>query len=317
MDKFIENPAHTQTSLLLEKHGASLESGSVAPTAFGRSVSRLRESALKPPAPPSDLEENDGLPLLGNPTEKKMVTDSLQAHAPPPAPEGKAYVLEPERFQYAFVEPPKYRLVTDLSQKKASFLQSPAERQQRMLFTKLRHDAAKQLHDDNQKEVRLLGQMQHNFPRGALNSECPVSDGSAVYADQIQAIDEKAWKKYSTAESRHQDLLGNLSRVQYSKYDPIKDGEAAGPFTCEDKFFQGKSRVQGMDSFRISTKTHDVKAVKPSRTQNIRNVQTKGRDFDIISGAGYEYVAPSIPYKLESRHERASHPSLCNRAGTL
>ena len=41
----------------------------------------------------------------------------------------------------------------DLGLKKQSFLQSPAERQQQMLYTKLRNDAKKQLHDDNSSEV--------------------------------------------------------------------------------------------------------------------------------------------------------------------
>jgi len=312
IDKFIENPPHTQTSLLLNQN-AGFSSGAGAPaTAFGRSVSRLRESNTKPQAPPADLEANDGLPLLGLPAVNRCVTESLQAHAPPVAPDGKKYILEPEKFAYGFVEPPKYRLVKDLGDKK-SFLQSPAERQQQMLFKKLTYDAKKQLHDDNQKEVRLVQQMRNQFPRGALNSECPVTDGSAVYADLIQNIDEKAWKKYSAAEQRHHDLLGNLSRVQYSKYDPIKDGEQAGPYQADDKFFQSKSRVDGFTSFQISTKTHDVKAIKACRTQNIRNCQTKGRAYDIISGAGYEYAGPSVPEKLESRHLRLMHPSLSSR----
>ena len=56
--------------------------------AFGRSVSKIRES--NPEAgPPPELEANDGLPLLGLPTNSKLVTDSLQKHAPPEAPEGK------------------------------------------------------------------------------------------------------------------------------------------------------------------------------------------------------------------------------------
>merc|ERR1712070_965610 len=97
---------------------------------------------------------------------------------------------------------------------------------------------------------------------------------------------------------------------------PLKDGQAAGPFTSQDKFFQSKSRVNGMDSFRISTKTHDVKEIKGGRSQNLRNCETKGRPFDIISGAGYEYMGPSIPATLEPKHLRQSHPSLCTRAGS-
>lgn len=316
LDKFIENPTHTQTSLLLSQQNINLTSEAAVPaTAFGRSVSRLRESALKPAAEPPDLEENDGLPLLGLPSTNRCVTDGIQKHAPPLAPEGKSYVLEPEKFEYGFVEPPKYRLVKDLAKPKNEFLQSPAERQQRMLFQKLTRDAKKQLHDDNQKEVRLLEQMKNAFPRGALNSECPVTENSLVYAPTIQAIDEKAWKKYTAAEQRHHDLLGNLSRVQYSKYDPLKEGEAAGPWTQEDKCFQSKSRVQGMNSFQISTKTHDVKASKPSRTQNIRNCQSKGRPYDIISGIGYEFLPPTVGERLDARQKRGSHPSLSSRFG--
>jgi len=77
-----------------------------------------------------------------------------------------------------------------------------------MLFKKLTHNAKHQLHVDNQKELRLIQQMKFQFPRGALNAECPVTEGTAVYADTIQSIDEKAWRKYSVAEARHHDLLG-------------------------------------------------------------------------------------------------------------
>lgn len=189
MDKFIENPSHTQTSILLEQHNVNLNTATAGQTvAFGRSVSRLQSSSLKPPADPVDLDANDGLPLLGLPSQQRLVTDNLQSHMPPEAPDGKTYVLEPESFKFGFVEPPKYRLVKDLGQRKNTFLQSPAERQQRMLFTKLSQDARKQLHNDNQKEVRLVEQMKNAFPRGALSSECPVSEGSAVYADQIQVL---------------------------------------------------------------------------------------------------------------------------------
>jgi len=302
--------------MLLERHSMTLEGATAAQTiAFGRSTSKLQSSTLKKEVEPNDMEANDGLPLLGLPSQEKHVTDNLRSHAPPDAPDGKAYVLEPEAFKFGFVEPPKYRLVKDLGLKKQSFLQSPAERQQQMLYTKLRNDAKKQLHDDNSSEVRLVNQMQKAFPRGALSAECPVTEGSAVYAKEIQAIDERAWKKYSAAESRHHDLLGNLSRVQYSKYDPIKDGQDAGPYQADDKFFQSKNRVDGRNSFATSMNTHDVKDIKVGRTLNIRNNQTKGRAFDIISGARYEHLAPSIPGTLEPKHLRQSHPSLNSRTG--
>lgn len=316
MDKFIENPLHTQTSMLLSQHNASYDTGTAAQTiAFGRSVSRLRESSLKAPAPATDLEVNDGLPLLGLPTENRFVTDNLGANLPPELPDGKAYVLEPEAFRYGFVEPPKYRLVPDLGKSKESFLQSPAERQQRMIFQKLNQKAQKRIHDDTQKEVSLVNQMQQKFPRGALGAEAPVTDGSMVYAEDIKAIDDKAWKKYNAAESRHRDLLGNLSRVQYSKYDPIQDG-SHGVFQGPDKYFQSKCRVEGKDSFRRCETTHDTKSgTNTGRLLNIRNNLTKGRQYDIISGAGFTHDAPTVPESLDPVHVRHSHPSIQSRTG--
>jgi len=315
MDKFIENPTHTQTSMLLSQSADFLDSGSAAQTvAFGSSVSKLRESSLKKQDEATANVGNDGLPLLGLPAEAALVSDSLQSHVPPEAPEGTMYVLEPEKFAFAFVEPPKYRLVKDMGKAKSNALQTPAERQARMLQTKLSYDAKKQLHVDNQKEVRLVNQMTKAFPRGALGSEGPVSEGSVVYQDSIKEIDEKAWRDYAVAEARHRDLLDNLSHVQYTKYDPLKDGEAAGPFMADDKFFQSKSRVEGRSSFAQSTKSHAVGDVGEARTQNIRNCQTKGRQYDIISGAGYEYVKPNIPESTEARAMRHQHPSLNSRA---
>ena len=152
--------------------------------------------------------------------------------------------------------------------------------------------------------------MQNRYPRGALMAEAPVTEGSAIYGPVIKEIDEKAWKKYAIAEARHRDLVGNLSRVQYSKYDPLKDGDAAGPFSCEDKFFQTKSRVEGRDSFRRCNTTYDSTEINKTRTLDIRNMQTKGRKYDIISGAGYKYLEPTVPESMDSEHARRMHPSL-------
>jgi len=316
LDKFIENPPHTQTSMLMSQHSISVDTAPASQTiAFGRSVSRIRESSLKKQDVMGDLEENDGLPLLGLPSEKSTVTDNLGACLPPQAPDGKAYVLEPEQFRYGFVEPPKYRLVPDLGKTKAGFLQSPAERQQRMIFQRLNDEAKRQVHGDSTKEVRLIEQMKHVFPRGALGSEAPVSEGTAVYGDTIKNIDDKAWKKYAGAENRHRDLLGKLSRVQYSMYDPLKDGEAAGPYQAQDKFFQNKRRVEGKDSFRKSDTSSDIRDINHGRTVNIRNNLTQGRQYDIISGKGFEHCAPSVNESLDPIHVRHSHPSYQDRGG--
>merc|ERR1719446_1835265 len=106
---------------MLSSQGTPFEtSGTAAQTiAFGRSVSRLRESSLKKNDVPADLEENDGMPILGLPTESRFVTDNLGGGLPPVVPDGRAYVLEPEQFRFAFVDPPKYRLVPDLGSTKA------------------------------------------------------------------------------------------------------------------------------------------------------------------------------------------------------
>lgn len=320
MDKFIENPTHAQTSMLLSQSNDFLKSTAAAQTvAFGSSTSgQLRQTSLNPVDDVSaGTEGNDGLPLIGVPAETCMISDNLQSHAPPEAEEGKMYVLEPQKFAFGFVEPPKYRLVKDLGKAKNGFLQSPAERQQRMLQTKLGQDARKQLSGDNSKEVRLVTLMKNRFPRGALGCEAPVSEGTVVYHDTIKEIDDKAWRNYSVAEARHGDLLDNLSHVQYTKYDPLKDGEAAGPFTAPDKFFQGKARIDGRDSFKQSTKTHAVKDVNPGRTKNIRNCQTKGRAFNIITGAGYEHLPPTIGETTEHKTLRQHHPSIMTRAGHL
>lgn len=302
--------------MFLSRNNITLATETAAQTiAFGRSSSKLRDSSLKTNEIVGDMEENDGLPILGVPTNNRHVTDNLGSHQPPQEPDGKAYVLEPEAFRFGFVEPPKYRLVHDLSKEKAGFLQSPAERQQRMIFQKLNDDARKRLHEDNAKEVRLVGLMKDRFPRGGLSAEAPVTEGSAVYSETIKNIDDKAWKKYNAAESRHNDLLGKLSRVQYSKYDPLKDGEAAGPHQGPDKFFQSKSRVEGRDSFQKCDDSKGDKQVNLVRTANIRNNLTQGRPFDIISGAGYEHCAPTVPESLDPVHVRHSHPSYQDRMG--
>lgn len=305
LDKFIDNPAHTQTLALGQSSGEIPLESTVA---FWRSNSRIRDSQVAPVVLPVTTEPYDGLPIMSNPSKDRFITDNLQSHAPPPPPEGKEYILEPEKFAFAFVEPPKYRLVNE--QGKESTLQNPAERQQRALQVKLGQMAKKQLHGDNAKEAALSQKMLWEYKRGALGVEGVGTEGSEIYQHVQADIQNKLWDKRQQAECKMNNLVSNLSRVQYQKYDPLKDGAEAGPYTGPDKWFQQKGRVQGTSSFLQSTKTHDIRPVPPSRTQNIRNCTTKGRSYNILSGAMIDDIPPSIPERYEAKHLRSAHHSL-------
>jgi len=67
------------------------------------------------------------------------------------------------------------------------------------------------------------------FPKMQLASmsyhECKQRYAFKFVSLPFKAIDDKAWRNYAVAEARHRDLLDNLSHVQYTKYDPLKDGE--------------------------------------------------------------------------------------------
>lgn len=301
LDKFIENPAHTQTLGL----GQTASEGSLESTvAFWRSNSRIRDSKVAPVILPVRSEPFDGLPLLSLPTQKRHVTDNLQSHAPPAPPAGKEYILEPEQFAFAFVEPPKYRLVN--KQSSPGTLQAPSERQQRALQEKLTQQAAKQLHSDNSKETRLKAKMLWEFGRGALNAESVSTEGSEIYHDAQASISDMEWHKRQRRDIKMGNLVnndrGNFNRL--IKYDPLVDGDA------KDKWFQAKSRVEGQSSFTQSTKTHDVRDVPPQRTVDIRNCLTKGRQYNILSGAQLEDIPPTIPESNEAKALRAIHPSI-------
>eukprot|EP00656_Telonema_subtile_P054708 TRINITY_DN8240_c0_g1_i2.p1 TRINITY_DN8240_c0_g1~~TRINITY_DN8240_c0_g1_i2.p1 ORF type:complete len:342 (+),score=59.34 TRINITY_DN8240_c0_g1_i2:190-1215(+) len=314
LDKFIDNPAHTQSlSLTLGQSAAGTE-GMESTVSFWRSNSRIRDSKVNPVVVPVRPEPDDGLPIMSHASNGRFVTDNLQSHAPPVPADGKEYILEPEKFAYGFVEPPKYRLV--MQQGKAGTLQRPAQRQQRALQVKLGQLADKQLHGDNAKEARLKQKMLWEYKRGALGVEGVSSEGSEIYNGLQSDICNKQWDQRQREELKMGNLLGNLSRVQYQMYDPLKDGAEAGPYTGPDKWFQNKGRVSGQSSFTQSTKTHDIRAVPASRTTNIRNCNTKGRQYNILSGAQLEDVPPTIPETYEAKHLRSIHPSMNRHNGS-
>lgn len=315
VDKFIDNPAHTQTLSLTDNAGATQGTGLESTVAFWLSNSRIRDSQVAPVVLPVRSEPFDGLPVMSEGTDRRFVTDNLQNHAPPEPPEGKEYILEPEQFAFAFVEPPKYRLVN--KQSKPSFLQAPAERQKRLLQQTLGHKAAKQLSSDNGKETRLKQKMLWEYQRGALGVESVYTDGSEIYSDSLRKITDKKWQKQQREELKLGNLVDNLSRVQYTKYDPLKDGEEAGAYTGPDKWFQTKSRVipdkdreTPHNSFDRSVKTHDIRPVSFSRTQYIRNCQSQGRQYDVISGVQTECIPPTRPEQYENTALRKTHHSL-------
>lgn len=308
MDRFIENPAHTQTFGFPENAAQPLDST----VAFWRSSSRIRDSQVAPVDVNSGirLEPNDGKPFLSLETEHHRVTDNMQKHAPPVAPEGKEYILEPEKFAFAFVDPPKYRLVTTQGNPRGGPM-GPAERQQRSLQERLGNKAKRQLHNDNASEHRLVNQLQNRFHRGVLNVEAIAAGDPQVYGPVREGLFADKKHRQEMGVMRMDNLVTNLSRVQYTKYDPVKSGEEAGPYTGPDKWFQCKSRVQGRNSFAKSTKTHDVRPVDYDRRQNLRDWESKGRQYNPITGAQIEACPPSIPEVYECKHLRQAHPSLC------
>lgn len=130
---------------------------------------------------PVKLDPNDGKPFLSEETQHHRITDNMQRHAPPVPADGKEYILEPEKFAFAFVDPPKYRLgalrpfdtsahliivAAVTKQQSSSGLMGPAERQQRSLQEKLGHKAKRHLHSANASEHRLVNQLQKRYPRG-------------------------------------------------------------------------------------------------------------------------------------------------------
>merc|ERR1712216_899902 len=156
--------------------------------------------------------------------------------------------------------------------------------------------------------TRLKQKMLWEYQRGALNAEGPATQGSEIYSDMLAGISDKEWQRRQRSEIKMNNLVSNLSRVQYTKYDPLMDGEAAGPYSGPDKWFQTKTRVvpdknreTPHNSFDKSKKTHDVRPVPFSRTQNIRNCESKGRQYNILSGAQLDDIPPSIEEKYESQ----------------
>jgi len=304
MDRFVENPAHTQSFEYTDTQPQTLD----ATVAFWRSSSRIRDSQVAPVVLPVKLDPNDGKPFLSEETQHHRVTDNMQRHAPPVPADGKEYILEPEKFAFAFVDPPKYRLVT--KQQSSSGLMGPAERQQRSLQEKLGHKAKKHLHSANASEHRLVNQLQQRYPRGVLNVEAIAAGDPQVYGPVREGLAQDKQYRKEMGEMRMDNLVSNLSRVQYTKHDPIKDGKEAGPYSGPDKWFQCKSRVAGHNSFARSTKTHDIKPVDWDRKQNLRNWESKGRQYNPITGAHIETLPPSVPEAYDSRHLRSTHPSL-------
>jgi hypothetical protein len=66
-------------------------------------------------------------------------------------------------------------------------------------------------------------------------------------------------------------------------------------------------RARALLVYRLFNRSIKERIVNPERTQRLRNFETMGRKYDLITGAEVVVLPPNIPERIEIHK---SHPSL-------
>lgn len=283
---------------------------SVCATAAAHAVNKLRA-------------ETDDNPDVRAVVDEKALAAALKAEA-----EGGEYVMEPERYAFLRVQVPAPRLVQPppgLEKQKSGALLHPAERRAMLEYEKQKAIADEVLGHDKHRQMRAISLMHRRFPSGVVGVESAASEGTIVYAATRRKMLREAQHGAVRRQNKMTWILNNSRSEPHLGYDFLRAIPAdfvppEGAKAHERKLWDTKGRAPPgsiPDTFtRVvqsasapEEEVDDKAAFHAARSQHLRNKETEGRAFNIITGTRLETLPPSIPEDLP-RFPRKNHPSM-------
>ena len=206
-------------------------------------------------------------------------------------------------------------------------LLTPAERREALVFDKCHERARKTLRKAAQDACNLTHQMHTRYPHGVMGVEGPDCPDSLVYADRRVAREAKEASRKHHAAGRLANIAARRDTpldYQLTTYDPAstavetmfarKGGSSLGirgASTIADPAASYVMRPQESSirefAFR-SNLEQPLRPVNPLRTERLHNIHTRGKPYDIISGAAPS-VQPTAADATIIEHDRRAHPS--------
>lgn len=187
---------------------------------------------------------------------------------------------------------------------------SPANRRDILMYEVMHEKARKEKRRQTIAELRLGSLMRSRYPNGVLNTEGPATDGTMLYATPHARLQHKQRQQILHAEHRRQLIAQRTVGEVTHGYDWM--ASTAPPVAADapkaqrqfTKVFQEKLHVAPALDTHSRIFADAGLTNSDTRRQALRDVQTKGRPFDIIGGHKIEHIAPSVP-----EQERKAHSS--------
>jgi len=297
--------------------------------------------SMTPTAPSNQLPEfaANFKPELGRTFAKTVDRNA------PPGPNGEAqYWVQPKDLGGLFpgggpppapfpLEAPRGAGAPARMHEAPKELLTPAERREALVFEKCHNRARLALRKATTEACQLTTAMQQRHPHGVIGVEGPGCADSLIYAEKREKRHAEHERKLHSYEQRYD----NIAKRRDTQLDyRLMTHDHANK--TEDKLFQQKlgsslglrgepsmadpaasyefrPQEKGIAEFGFrSNQEQSLRPSRPERHDNLVNIGTRGRTFDIISGATLP-TQPTIPprdpvYGHTDRRVHASNVAL-------
>eukprot|EP00294_Goniomonas_avonlea_P016778 CAMPEP_0114551798 /NCGR_PEP_ID=MMETSP0114-20121206/6791_1 /TAXON_ID=31324 /ORGANISM="Goniomonas sp, Strain m" /LENGTH=313 /DNA_ID=CAMNT_0001736647 /DNA_START=150 /DNA_END=1091 /DNA_ORIENTATION=- len=276
------------------------------------------------PSGPEAVDEApiaDWAPSKTLPQSMKRVNE-LRAGRPIPeelqlthnVPPGEVYQLDPDSFEYFQVRKAPLRTVK-LPCEGGYFGQKPlvpsTERQEALFIESKRQYAEKELRKSQHEEMRTGALMQKRFPLGVLGLENPSNPETIVYADTHKKWKEehaRSTEKLERMRANNQRHSRSYNILQTAGANEQLDATSIPLFASRKKIDHHQDNHARLFGGELASgpnrrqETWVMRLPKPGRAQGIRDLDTNGRPYNIISGAAIEHFPPTVPEKVVTKH---------------
>jgi len=186
-------------------------------------------------------------------------------------------------------------------------LLTPAERRELMEFEKQRRVGERLQKKAEADKRRLVQLMLARHPQGVLHVDSLSNPNSEVYGERCQEQIAQQMKEEYRKEMRRQELKKISEANERIGYNPFQHNEDwEDPQNKMHQFLQTKAgRTSQFDTHdRIFGQT--TPSLNPKRTENIRNQDLGGKQYNLVTGTQIVHGQPTVPERI---HNGMAHPS--------